>query len=402
MSVEGGSISGWGLGSGICVAAGMGPTIGAVANEGPVTSLEGFVPMGRNDINTLDLDGGTNKQNLRSVDLQPDFSLAGEIIFQTQPVITESAESLNAADALIEVRSILNQVKVEYSKEQLSPLEEKKAAEPEIIQEAAYWFVDVPAEERLVKPAEVVILTTQAEPLIMPLPMPNILEYPGTRSVASPSGEPAPLVQEKTEVFGLTEPTPVIAPQPVLQLEYEETEIVTERKLQKKGEDNLEAEEIQETKLYLEDHEVSTVRRGEIREAVAKARAEAGRLGLKKIAGWLVAKFLPPEHEGNRSQVVKKTGPDGSYGETVEAIAGAGKFASEQQALERSNKIIAEKKPVKLGKEGTPVAGQDVARVFKYRMVKPVAAYTEVIKRMVKREPTSKDLELEGIFPKAA
>ncbi|MBI2338049.1 hypothetical protein HYU95_02595 [Candidatus Daviesbacteria bacterium] len=197
-----------------------------------------------------------------------------------------------------------------------------------------------------------------------------------------------PLLQSKaapkTESFNQTEHAQLT--QPKLE-EQEIEEVITEIEVKQGQKETMVEEEEAERKIYLEDEEVSAQRRQEIREAIIKARTEADRLGLKKITGWLVAKFLPAEHEGNRSQVVKKAGPDGSYQETVEAIAGIGELESAESAVRRFDGFVAEKKPVKRGKEGTPVEDKDVARVFKYRLVKPVGqAHQEVIKRVLKKK----------------
>lgn len=98
---------------------------------------------------------------------------------------------------------------------------------------------------------------------------------------------------------------------------------------------------------------------------------------------------MPPEHIGNRSAVVKKTGPDGSYQETVEAIANTGELESAGAAVERFDKVVAWKKPVKLGKEGRPVGREAVRRVFKFHFVKPTQPHLEVVKRVVKKKMES-------------
>lgn len=69
-----------------------------------------------------------------------------------------------------------------------------------------------------------------------------------------------------------------------------------------------EQEEITEEdgRRYLEDEGVSAQRRVELRQTIFKAEKLVAKLGLGKITGWLVARFLPPEYPGIRSQVVKK------------------------------------------------------------------------------------------------
>lgn len=129
----------------------------------------------------------------------------------------------------------------------------------------------------------------------------------------------------------------------------------------------------------MEDEKASAVRRFEIKQAIKLAN-------LSTIVGSVVARFLPGEHAGNRSQALHEKGLDGSYEETVEAIASSGEFSSAEQAEKRFDEIVAEKKPVKNSKEGNPVANSVVARVFKYRAVKPPAAVEITRKRFVKKQ----------------
>ncbi len=314
----------------------------AVSLDGPVASLEGFIPMGMTDLVTPPKLGGTLKPVLG-------ITPAGEINFNVPAL--KSIEAVEPTDWPEITESIKNETVVE----------------PRIIGEASYWFTDV--EPRVVRPAEVIM--PQIEPMVTPL------IAPAPESAAIPAWMPAIGTQAKTEVRNSTQPAQAVAAQ---------VEEIVEEKVQQEPEEVLEEEEITERKLYLEDHEASAVRKHEIRQAIIKARAEANRLGLDKIAGWLVAKFLPAEYDGNRSQIVKKSGPDGSYQETVEAITGAGEFESGETAVKKFDWIVAEKKPVKFGKNGNPVGNADVARVFKYRLIKPIQAHEEVVKRVTKKK----------------
>ncbi len=159
----------------------------------------------------------------------------------------------------------------------------------------------------------------------------------------------------------------------------EEAEILEDPK------ESLEDEETKEKRVYLEDEPVSSQRKYEFRHALTKAKEFVIRLGLKKIPAWLVAKFIPAEHEGNRSQIVKKTGPDGSYQETVEAIADSGDFETENIALQKFSKIVAEKKPVKIGNNGDPINPEHIRRVFKYHLLKQDQPEIEVVRRESKK-----------------
>ncbi len=309
--------------------------LGNIINEGPVRGgfLEGFRPMNTTtDITTINT-GGT---------IVPSF--APSVIQQAEAV---AATAWKTNEPPVPMQPVLQAESIQAIAE---------VAEPRMIKEATYWFTDIPGP-RVVKQAEI----------IMSLVAPKIIEHTQSQ----------PQTRTENRVSVLPQPAPV---------EQEKEEIVEEKVEKKKPEERMEESEEVEKQMYLEDGDASAQRRTEIRGAIVKARVEADRLGLKKIAGWLVAKFLPGEHEGNRSQVVRKIGPDGSYQETVEAIAGAGELESKEKAVEKFDAIVAEKKPVKFGKNGNPVGNTDVARVFKYRFIKPIQAHEEVVKRVVKKK----------------
>ena len=339
--------------------------LGNIISEGPVRGglLKGFRPMNISDITTIHT-GGT-------------VAPLGEILFKplNEPAVIQQAEAVAA---------------IAWRASEL-PTPAQPVLQAESIQGIAVAEV--------VNPAEV----------IMPLVVPNIVEFPKFQ----------PQIQTKTENRVSTAPvqTPAVLPQPA-PVEQEVEEIVEEKVKKQKPEERREEDTETDSQMYLEDENASAQRRIEVKAAVTKASVEADRLGLKKLAGWLVARFLPGEHEGNRSQVVKKTGPDGSYQETVEAIAGVGDFESERKAVEKFDEIVADKKPVKYGKEGAPVANNDVARVFKYRIFRPAPVHEIVIKRVkrqrmqvvpgreteIKAEKSLEELDpiLAGVFQKAA
>lgn len=283
----------------------------------------------------------------------------GEIKFNSEP--------LSVQGVLAEAEAIISQAKKPAISPFVIPSETRNLPRWEIA--ASSDFRRSPRNDRLVEPMVMPdefihghtlmrSYTSTLSPMLSPALEPAVKAGPQTESGVSNEVKQA---TAKSDLAG--------AVQPVLQ-EQEVEEVVTAEAVKRDQKEALEEEELAERKIYLEDGEVSVQRKQEIREAINKARVEADRLGLIKITGWLVARFLPPEHEGNRSQVVKKTGPDGSYQETVESIAGIGELESEDKAVTRFNEIVSEKKPVKHGKDGTPVAESDVARVFKYRLVK--------------------------------
>lgn len=277
---------------------------------------------------------------------------------------------------------------------QVNPISELRFDNPvplnevDVIAEANHWLGITEPEmiPEMVKPAEVIM--PQVEPVAMSMVVPNIdiVEFPKPQIMISPFLEPVTKTENRISVRPAVAPATAVLPEPAQEEEMEEA--IEEKVKKQEPEERLEEEETIEEQMYLEDENVSAQRRIEIREAIVKARVEADKLGLKKIAGWLVAKFLPAEHSGNRSQVIKNNGPDGSYQETVEAISEEGELESEEKAVEKFNEIVAEKKPVKYGKNGNPVGDIDVARVYKYKsIVKPSnEAYETVYKRVLKKK----------------
>lgn len=215
-------------------------------------------------------------------------------------------------------------------------------------------------------------------PIVAPLKAPNIVEFPKPGITVSPALEPATGTQTKTEN------SISVLPQPVLEEKMEE--IVEEKREKQEPKEVLEEEEAKERKIIVEDREVTAQRKLDIKAAIKKAKELIGQLGWKKITGILIAKFAPKEYAGVRSQLIKEQGPDGSYQETVEEIAGAGEFESVKTAQEKVDQVIAEKKPGKWGNNGIQLAFGHIARIFKYRILKPVQAYTEVVTRVVKKK----------------
>lgn len=191
-----------------------------------------------------------------------------------------------------------------------------------------------------------------------------------------------PVIPKAVALEPMTIPVPKIEPivaprvenavlvQPALREKKVEKKVL-EKVVEEKPKESLEEEEWVKKMVYLEDEEASFQRKLEIRLAVKRARKEADRMGFERITGALVARFLPSEHESVRSQVIKKTGPDGSYQETIEVIAGTGELGSEEEATKRFEAVVDEKKPVKLGKDGKVVEPEAVARVYKYHLFKP-------------------------------
>ncbi len=177
---------------------------------------------------------------------------------------------------------------------------------------------------------------------------------------------------------------PQVKPQVESILEENVTELIQE---QKPVEAIKEDEEVLEMKrVYVEDEEVSEVRRTEMKEAIKLAFIEAVKAGLGKITGELVTRFLPGDHEANRSQIVKKTGPDGTNLAIAEQILKAGTFYTEEQAQHTLEKILEENEPARLGKDGEHgkrLTLEAVKRVLRPKKVSHVVL--EFVTRIVKK-----------------
>ena len=132
----------------------------------------------------------------------------------------------------------------------------------------------------------------------------------------------------------------------------------------------------------VEDWQVADQRRFEIRVAIKKTWAAT-----KKVVGWMVAKFLPGQHEGNTSQIVRKIGSDGSLVDTQVAImVDPREYQSEQEAQQGLLPYVAKYKPVKRAKTGEPAGREDVERIFKYHHVKPKTIYELVVARVTRKK----------------
>lgn len=330
--------SGISLGNGLEFGPALGiADIGPIVNEGPVSfsGLENTMPY------ILD----TGKINT--------FSFAKQIIAEPQAALVVEQ---GGANLISEVPDVFQTAFADIN---LDPAQNDR------------WVI--PQVEPLIVPG----LDVQPAPIILGPAVdikPNpILEEQALSSVSSQSENRISVHQAVSQVLE----------QPAPQEQEVEEEVIEVVKVENKEKD-LEEEEL-ETNRFVEDEQASGVRKHEIKEAIVKAKSEANRLGLKGIAGWLVARFLPAEHSGNRSQIIKENGPDGSYQETVEAIAEAGQLESEELAVKRFDLIVEEKKPVKLGKDGQKVEQQDLSRVFKYKLVKPKAEEI-IVKRFIKKK----------------
>ncbi len=294
-----------------------------------------------------------------------------EINFLPQP-------ELNPANVVAEAESILAQAKI---------------LQPEVI--------PVPVREAFVP---------QVEPMIAPLTIPKIVEFPKPQIVISPALESVTGVQVKTNNLTSVRPAAVLAvlPQPALEEEVEE-EVITKKEV---AEQTIaeEKEEIEKTELKdVVDESVLNTRIEEFSNAAEIVGAE-----MEEIDGKRVVELVGTETAEKRSGLVKQRGPDGSREETIGAVASK-KFKSVKEAKEKIVVIITQKVRVKRARGGIAVGHEAVARVLKYFFVKARPA-EQTITRVTKKQqaqvvpvaapkvigPRIEDLGLAEVFPKAA
>lgn len=389
MSVEGGSIGtvgvGVSMGPGIGSFAGAGVEAGLSARFGPsisgpdsFASLPAIVesPVSLADFkNTMPLQLGSNQVREIKFNDKPFTVNASPGLLLPQDEIKAAAA---AKDIVSQAQQPLKEADVVAGAEAWLGLNKPEAQVP-----LANTTVVDKAEQQLgvtepvkIRPAWSVIVP-QVEPGVIPLVVPGRLEYPKPRVAVSPIPEPAAQV-ENTDA----EVAQSALPQPVLEDQEVEEEIVKEVK-DKKAE-IIEEEVVTQKKFYVVDERAQVQRIFEIRQAVKKAEAEAERLGLgKKIIGKLVAKQIPAEHAGNRSQIVQPQGPDGSYEKIREAIE-LGQFGSEEEV----QAVVSNNRPVKIGENGEPVSAEEVRKVDKGRFVKRTNQAIEIVlERRVKIVP---------------
>lgn len=204
------------------------------------------------------------------------------------------------------------------------------------------------------------------------------------------AGAQSVLAQARAVTEVLSSPVIVVNQTSQVEQKAKQEDVTEERKLVT-GEDKedkvneLEQEQLEQLWLRnVEDWQVAQQRRFEIKKAIEKAKIEAVRSGVKKILGWMVAKFLPGQHEGNISQLVRKKGLDGSLVDTEQAIKNDPReFKSEQEAKEGLLSYVALFKPAKKALKGEPLPKQHVARVLKF--VKHIFAYEVFVQRIIKK-----------------
>lgn len=225
-------------------------------------------------------------------------------------------------------------------------------------------------------------------------------DYIAQSSPAIKSGEKAAprVFAEASQLYKVvhepkSQPAPAGVEQPVkiiLQPQEQEVENVVEELVleKRKVEDIKEDEDVLELKkVYLEDEEVQEVRQVELKTAIRKAFEQALKYGWEKITGEQVSQFLPVDHENNRSQIVKKKGPDGTNLAVKQGVAQTGNLYSEEGAQQILDKILEQNKPVRLGKNsehGRKVSLDEVKKVLRPKKINPVVL--EFVTRIVKKK----------------
>lgn len=160
-------------------------------------------------------------------------------------------------------------------------------------------------------------------------------------------------------------------------------EVLVKEKTDQKPE-ILQTEEIEELKLKdILDEKVAEQRVYEISEAIDLAEAEAKAEGVKEISGPRILKFIHL-HIGLISRIARKLRKDGSLDETLKELS-ARRFRSSSEAKKQTKELVAQKEPVKRGKEGRAVKEGAVERVFKYHLIKR-SPNEEVVGRVVKKQ----------------
>lgn len=256
-----------------------------------------------------------------------------------------------------------------------------------------------------------ILRVPQSEPRIAPIAIPYVLEYP------------YPQTEDDTSP---TKNTPYLPPQLVLKEEQiekiiEEKEIQQVEKLAPQQAEIPEEEIENSQKIHVVDEGALSQVIIEFSEAVIKAKQEAEKLGIK-ITGELIDDFIPGQHPGNESGVVKGKGSDGSIAFRKELIKNLGIFSSAEQAKKQIVKIAYEKPPIALKTEGQLVGDEAIQVVYKDYVTKPQAVIvfeTRIVKKrkmlieqglklveasviVPSNEGTIEDLDLAKVFKKAA
>lgn len=331
---------------------GIGPEIttlsSSIINESPVGNdfrLSDTVPLAINTFNKLNAANAVfEAESILSQAAKPDINSGVPDVFRTALIDVD----LNPVSKPVIELSRLHSL--------IEPNLETSAVQSYIIRQPAYfvkqnsptvyWFADNPQD---VKAAEVIMPKTE--------PVPTPLAVPGQREYAVPLTHSLTAVKPNVKLenpLGFQE-----------QKQEEEIDEVAEEFVVEDQQEVLEEDqEVEEfiTK-YLVDEPVSEERRLYIRHAITLAKAEAEKEGIREIEGWRVVKYLPV-HSAVISEVVKKTGSDGSFDKTLEQLSSQN-FTSEKEAKDQADRIVSQNEPVRRGRIGKAVSFEAVAKVFR-------------------------------------
>lgn len=266
---------------------------------------------------------------------------------------------------------------------------------PEAVNIAEQWlkiskspiFVPKPAEISVVNPLRVRPIPRPMDfvwkqPTVLPLPNPEPTVKVKNEPKIHPNTEQMLISKTLLQRAGLTEMNKKVVQENVVGQNLTE-EVLIKEKIDEKPEIS-EREEIEEWKLKdLLDEETAQQRIYEISEAIDLAETDAKEEGVDEIDGPRILKFIRL-HIGLISRIAKKLRKDGSLDETLEELA-ARKFSSKNQAKEQTKELVAQKEPVRRGKEGKAVKEGARERVLKYQQLKGYLK-DQVLRRVVKKQ----------------
>lgn len=304
--------------------------MGVEAGPSGAVGLAGTVPVAVGEFSTIVKEGPVSRGALENTMTIAKFNPIGEIVFKPSvPSVLEQAQAIAAAA---------------WEKSELTP--------------------QVPQEVLLP------VVLPRAEPLV------------------APRVEPAPALQTspapKTEARVSHQVSRVVSPQPLLK-EKEMEEVVEEKIRVDEPKESLDEQEeiIKKERFYLVDEPVLVQVQSEVDQAVEKGKEEAENLGLgKRIIGFIVAKFIPAQHEGNTGGAVKPHGFDGTIPARKEAIAARKEFSSKKEV----EAVVLENRPVSIGENGELASPQEIRTTFRDRYVKPHEALNIVERRITRKK----------------
>lgn len=345
--------------------------ISSIVNEGPVRGfLEGFSPMNRTNITTIDRGGA--------------IAPLGEIIFNPSPRIQPSRIQQDGEGLGAQIWEIPEPPSIDKPAAELINQETKVFSgelQAEQIATAAWNKVESPAS--VFPEAEWVILPdvvdqrtgTDLQELAQPDLNRRVDSHPQPELGRVTSTGEAPAAGIGAEAIHVP-----AAREQIVEEVAEESKLVADKANQQTREAQ-EEEVIQSKRAYLVDQPVLAQVLLEADQAVEKGEKEAERLGLsKKLLGYLIAKFIPGQHEGNTGGAVKPYGVDGAIAARKEAIAATNEFSSKKEV----KAVILGNRPVTIGEEGERASKNEIRTTFRDLIVKPTKLM-EIVEKRIKR-----------------